>query len=92
MIIRILGEGQYEVDAAKLADLNDLDGAVEHAISVGDVEEFRTALTRLLSEVHEYGSPVADDVFVESDLVLPAADATLDEVKAMLSDEGLLPG
>ncbi len=92
MIIRILGEGQYEVDAAKLADLNDLDGAVEHAISVGDVEEFRTALTRLLSEVHEYGSPVADDVFVESDLVLPAADATLDEVKEMLSDEGLLPG
>ncbi len=52
----------------------------------------RTALTSLLSEVHEYGSPVADDVFVESDLVLPAADATLDEVKEMLSAEGLLPG
>ena len=92
MIIRILGEGQYEVDAEKLADLNDLDSAVEHAIGVGDVEEFRTALTRLLGEVHEFGTPVADDVFVESDLVLPAADATLDDVKAMLSDEGLLPG
>jgi hypothetical protein len=35
---------------------------------------------------------VADDVFVESDLVLPGADATLEEVAAMLEDEGLLPG
>ncbi len=92
MIIRILGEGQYQVDAEKIADLNELDSAVEHAIGAGDVEEFRTALTRLLAEVHEYGTPVADDVFTESDLVLPAADATLDDVKAMLSDEGLLPG
>lgn len=92
MIIRILGEGQYQIDAEKLADLNDLDRAVEHAISVGDVEEFRAALTRLLTEVHDYGTPVADDVFTESDLVLPPADATLEDVKAMLSDEGLLPG
>jgi hypothetical protein len=92
VIIRILGEGQYEVDAAQLADLNELDQAVEHAISVGDTAEFRDALTRLLSEVHEKGTPVADDVFVESDLVLPSADATLEDVKQMLSDEGLLPG
>jgi hypothetical protein len=92
MIVRILGEGQYEIDAAQLADLNELDGAVEHAISVGDTSEFREALTRLLSEIHEKGTPVATDVFIESDLVLPPADATLDEVREYLSDEGLLPG
>jgi hypothetical protein len=92
VIIRILGEGQYQIDAAQLGDLNELDSAVEHAISVGDVAEFRQALSRLLTEVHEKGAPLADDVFVESDLVLPSADATLDDVRAMLSDEGLLPG
>jgi hypothetical protein len=92
MIIRILGEGQYQIDAAQLADLNELDSSVEHAISVGDTAEFRAALTRLLAEIHEKGTPVANDVFVESDLVLPAADATLDEVRKYLSDEGLLPG
>lgn len=92
MIVRILGEGQYEIDPAQLPDLNELDRAVEHAIDAGDEQEFRQALTRLLQEVHEGGTPVADDVFVESDLVLPAADATVEDVKAMLSDEGLLPG
>lgn len=92
MIVRILGEGQYEIDPAQLPDLNELDRAVEHAINAGDEQEFRQALTRLLQEVHSGGTPVADDVFVESDLVLPAADATVEDVKAMLSDEGLLPG
>jgi hypothetical protein len=92
VIIRILGEGQWEVDAAKLADLNELDRHVEHAIKVSDNIEFREALTRLLTEVHEEGTPVPDDVFIESDLVLPPSDATLEDVKAMLSDEGLLPG
>ena len=92
MIIRILGEGQHKIDAAQLADLNELDNAVEHAISVGDTTEFREALSRLLTEIHEKGTPLAVDVFVESDLVLPAADATLDEVREYLSDEGLLPG
>ncbi len=92
MIVRILGEGQYEIDAEQLPDLNELDRAVEHAIEVGDEDEFRDALGRLLSEVHAGGTPVADDVFVQSDLVLPAGDATLEDVKAMLSDEGLLPG
>ena len=71
MIIRILGEGQWEVDAAKLADLNELDRHVEHAIKVSDNIEFREALTRLLTEVHEEGTPVPDDVFIESDLVDP---------------------
>jgi hypothetical protein len=92
MIIRILGEGQYEIEASQLQDLNELDQAVEHAISVGDVAEFRQALTRLLSEIHEKGTALADDVFVESDLVLPGADATLQDVEEMLSDDGLLPG
>jgi len=92
MIIRILGEGQYEIEASQLEDLNELDRAVEHAISVGDVAEFRQALTRLLSEIHEKGTALADDVFVESDLVLPGADATLQDVEEMLSDDGLLPG
>lgn len=92
MIIRILGEGQYEIDAAALDDLNELDAAVEHSISVGDVAEFRQALSRLLTEIHEKGTALADDVFVESDLVLPPADATLDDVRAMLSEDGLLPG
>jgi hypothetical protein len=92
VIVRIIGEGQYEISPEQLPDLNELDTKVEQAIAAGDEQGFRDALTRLLAEVHEGGVPVADDVFVESDLVLPAADATIEEVAAMLEEEGLLPG
>jgi len=92
MIVRILGEGQYEVSPERLPDLNEIDRAVEAAIEARDETSFRDALVRLVGEVREGGTPLADDVFVESDLVLPGPEATLDEVAAMLDEEGLLPG
>jgi hypothetical protein len=92
VIVRILGEGQYRIAPEKLPDLNEIDREVEQAIAARDEAAFRDALGRLLAEVHEGGTPLADDVFVESDLVLPGPDAGLDDVAAMLDDEGLLPG
>jgi hypothetical protein len=92
VIVRVLGEGQYEISPDKLPDLNEIDVEVERAVTEGDEDAFRQALGRLLAEVHAGGTRLADDVFVESDLVLPGPDATLSEVAAMLDDEGLLPG
>jgi hypothetical protein len=92
VIVRVLGEGQYEISPDKLPDLNEIDAQVERAIKARDEDAFREALARLLAEVHEGGTRLGDDVFVESDLVLPGPDAGLDEVAAMLDEEGLLPG
>jgi hypothetical protein len=33
-----------------------------------------------------------DEEIVPSDLVLPSSDASLDEVRELLGDEGLIPG
>lgn len=38
------------------------------------------------------GEPLPDDALEPSELILPAPDATLDEVREMLSDDGLIPG
>jgi hypothetical protein len=46
----------------------------------------------LLDAVRQAGTPVADDALVDSDLVLPYTDAHIDDVRAMLSGEGLIPG
>jgi hypothetical protein len=92
VIVRVLGEGQYEINPDQLRDLNEIDAQVERAVTTGDEDAFRTALGHLLAEVHAGGTRLADDVFVESDLVLPGPDASLAEVAAMLDDEGLLPG
>jgi hypothetical protein len=94
MIVRILNEGQWRVDEGALSDLNRLDDAVEDAVSTDDETELTSALLALLQEVRSVGTPVPDDELSDSDLILPGADATLEEIRELLStsDEGLIPG
>jgi hypothetical protein len=92
MIVRILGEGQFEVAEAELDRLNELDAAVEAEIDAGNEDAFRARLGELLDGVREVGAPLADESLEDSDLILPPADATLEEVREMLSDDGLIPG
>jgi hypothetical protein len=92
VIVRIMGEGQLEVDDSRMRELNSLDDALGAAIESGDDERFRRALMALLDAVRARGTPLADDVLVDSDLVLPYAEAHIDEVREMLSGEGLIPG
>ncbi len=91
MIVRIMSEGQYEVDDADLAALNRLDGELEAAVEDGEEPRFRAALSALLDAVRQRGTPVPDDSLVDSDLILPPADASVAEVRALLGDEGLIP-
>ena len=91
MIVRIMGEGQFDLDDSELPGLNDLDSAVESAVEGGDEQQFRSSLDALLNAVRQRGEPVPDDALVDSDLILPPADATLEEGRALLGDEGLIP-
>ena len=72
--------------------LNELDAAVESAVEAGDTEAFTAALAALLDGVRRAGTPLAEDSLEDSDLILPPADATIDEVRELLSDDGLIPG
>jgi hypothetical protein len=94
MIIRILGEGQFDVDEASVAALNQLDTQVEAAVEAGDDGTFRTALATLLAAVRSHGTAHPADSLDESDLILPPEDATIHEVRALLEDNdgGLIPG
>jgi hypothetical protein len=92
MIVRILAEGQWDVPDDRLPRLNELDSAVEAAVEQGDRETFSQALDALLNAVREAGTPLPDESLEDSDLILPPADATLEEVRELLSDEGLIPG
>ena len=92
MIVRILGEGQYDLSDDAVSALNDLDAKVESAVESGDEGDFRDALASLLDGVRTAGVPHDADSLAPSDLILPMADATLHEVRDMLSGDGLIPG
>ncbi|MBE7323315.1 hypothetical protein IEQ44_01435 [Nocardioides sp. Y6] len=92
MIIRILGEGQFDVSDADLEELNALDSVVDTAVRAGNEEAFADALQALLEGVRRLGTQHELDSLDSSDLILPMADATLAEVQEMLADDGLIPG
>ena len=92
MIIRILGEGQYDVPDDALNELNDLDEALISAVESADTGMFTAALGELLARVRAVASPHAADALDASDLILPGLDSSLEEVQALLGDEGLIPG
>ena len=91
MIIRILGEGQWDLDEGHLEALNALDTSVEQAIEAGDETAFDQGLVALLDVVRQQGTRLEDDSLEESDVILPMADASLEEVRALLTEEGLVP-
>ena len=91
MIVRILGEGQWDLDQAHLEALNALDASVEQAIEAGDQDGFSRGLVALLDVVRQQGTRLEDDSLQESELILPMSDASLDEVRALLTEEGLVP-
>jgi hypothetical protein len=92
MIMRILGEGQYEIAEAHLDLLNRLDSALQSAADAGDDAAFTTALEALLEAVRDLGSPLPDETITPSDLVLPETDSSLRQVRELLTGEGVIPG
>lgn len=92
MIVRILGEGQFDLAEADFEALNVLDAKVEEAVASGDEAAFRPALEALLESVRGHGSVHEIDSLDTSDVILPPSDASIDEVRQLLGDEGLIPG
>ncbi|MFJ4520213.1 hypothetical protein ACIP4Y_04545 [Streptomyces sp. NPDC088810] len=92
MIVRIMGEGQVRLDDTHLTELNKLDDELLAEMESGDEDGFRRTLGALLDAVRGLGTPLPDASLEPSDLILPSADATLEEVRELLSDDGLIPG
>ncbi|GAB2833747.1 PspA-associated protein PspAA [Streptomyces daliensis] len=92
MIVRIMGEGQVKLADSHFAELNKLDDELLAEMDSGDEAGFRRTLAALLDAVRTLGTALPDDALEPSELILPAPDASLEEVRHMLSDDGLIPG
>ena len=85
-------EGQYNLPGAFIDELNELDNKLVEVVEREDREQFETTLKEMLDLVREKGTDVPVDELVESDLVLPEPDITLEEAEDLFVGEGLVPG
>jgi hypothetical protein len=85
MIIRIMTEGQYKLEGQALTELDELDDSLLDAIERDDGEGFVARWQQVLDLVRQRSTKVEDAELVESDLILPAPDTTLDEARQLFA-------
>ena len=91
MIARLMNEGQYRIDDDLLRELDALDGQAVAALDAGDETELDARLDEMWRLVLERGERLPDDDLRPSDVVIPPADLTLEETRALFSEQGLIP-
>jgi hypothetical protein len=91
MIVRLMGEGQYEVDDDLASQLNELDETALEALEANDEERLDGILEQMAEIVRSRGSQLSDDDLHPSDAIIPPVDLTLEETRELMSDDGLIP-
>jgi hypothetical protein len=91
MIVRLMGEGQFEVDDELRARLDALDDDVAQAVEAGDERALWSGLQELAEAVRSGGAKLADEDLRPSDAIIPPEDLSLDEARELLTNEGFIP-
>ena len=91
MIVRISGEGQFQLPDEDADRLNELDNRAVAAVEQGDETGFQELWSEMLNLVASDGSGLDDDELVESDVILPPRDITFEEARGEFTGDGLIP-
>jgi hypothetical protein len=91
VIVRLMGEGQFQVSDDLLAKLDELDDKAQAAADGNDEPELDRVLDEMWSLVQADGERLADDDLHPSDVLIPPSDLTLEETRRLFSDQGLIP-
>ena len=91
MIVRVSGEGQFELPDGDAERLNELDNQAVAAVEGGDEGKFQELWNQMLDLVAADGTEIGDDELVESDVILPPRDISFAEAAGEFTGEGLIP-
>jgi len=92
MIIRILGQGQFEVKSSLFDELNVIDNRIVEYVTKGDEKEYKKGLAELIGLILREGKKVPDEELIESSVIVPPNDMTLKEARQIFSSEGIFKG
>ncbi len=93
-IVRIMGQGQYKVNEEIVRNINDIDNAIVQILQNADKsddQEFKTKIGNLVQIITSKGQRLDDKEIVESDIIVPDSDISIDEAKKVFKGEGIIP-
>ncbi len=90
MIVRLMGEGQYEIDKKHLGTVNKIDNDIVKIVNSRDEIAFKAEFKKLNDYVRKNGKKVPHEIIKPSDIIIPPADITLEEARKIFKGEGLI--
>jgi hypothetical protein len=102
-VARVMGQGQYRIDALTVSKLNKIDNDIVKLVSEDasssdnggsdDVNsKFQHMLIEMISLITDKGIQVDLAEIIPSDFIVPPSDVSIDEAREMFRGEGLIPG
>ncbi len=91
MIVRLMNEGQYRVDDGLRTRLNELDEQAAAALERSDEDALDAHLEQMWDLVKREGEALPMESLETSDVLIPPSDLTLEETRALFSEDGLIP-
>jgi hypothetical protein len=88
MIVRILADNQYRMTDEHMAEIDQLDDALEAALNANDDAAFQSSLLRLTQYIQQVGEVVPVEEIVASDIIIPSSDMSLEEARLHFSPAG----
>ena len=93
-VVRVMGQGQFKVNEETVRDINRVDNTIVEILqneNKADDQEFRTNITKLVQTILSKGHRLDDKELVESDIIVPDSDNSLEEAKKVFKGEGIIP-
>jgi len=93
-VIRIMGQGQFKINEDIVKKINEIDDAIVQILqneSKADDQEFRTKIAEIVQTITSEGQKLNDKELVESEIIVPDTDISIDEAKKVFQGEGIIP-
>ena len=93
-IVRIMGQGQFKINEDIVKRINEIDDTIVQILqneSKSDDQKYRAKITEIVETITSEGQKLEDKELVESDIIVPDTDISIDEAKKVFQGQGVIP-
>jgi hypothetical protein len=89
-----MGQGQFKINEDVVKRINEIDDTIVQILqneSKSDDQKYRAKITEIVETITSEGQKLEDKELVESDIIVPDTDISIDEAKKVFQGQGVIP-
>jgi hypothetical protein len=101
IIVRVSGQGQFKVNREILDRINDIDNSIVNLLENTDIDvddnsikvkqkELKEKVIEIINLIRTNGMPLDDKEIIQSQIMIPNPDISVDEAKRIFRGEGII--